>query len=142
MKRKEREEKRGRKMVDFLSIDHVTLNVRNLDEVVDFYVTKLGFKEVGPSPEVRKIRQYVMLQKGEIGIELMVPDGVENMIHPEGKGLGETHIAFKVSNVKGAYEELVKNGVEFSSGPRFVEKSGRTLVYFADPEGNRLHLTD
>lgn len=126
----------------FERIDHVKLYVKDLEKVADFYINKLGFRVVGPSPSVMKAKRYVMLRHGEIGIDLQVPEGAESLKSQREHGFGYTHIAFKVRDVEAVYEELTRRGVEFFIKPRLNPDNGRTLAFFRDPEGNILHITD
>jgi len=46
---------------------------------------------VGPSPEIRKSKKYVMIKKGYMAIYLMIPDDVENIKNNHENKLGYTH---------------------------------------------------
>jgi len=129
-------------MVELHKIDHVKYSVKNLDEFVDFYVQKLGFQIIGPSKDVIEAKKYIMLKKGEIGIDVQVPMEVDELTNSDKDHMGFVHMAFKVSDVQRSYAELVRKGVEFLGKPELNPDNGRTIAFFKDPEGNILHLTD
>jgi catechol 2,3-dioxygenase-like lactoylglutathione lyase family enzyme len=51
---------------------------------------------------------------------------------------GMRHIAISVDDFDQAYAELQRQGVPFTDQP--YENEGNRLVFFADPDGNQLHL--
>jgi len=51
---------------------------------------------------------------------------------------GIRHLAIQVDDFDGAYARLQAAGVRFLGDP--ISKQGNRLVFFADPDGNILHL--
>lgn len=64
---------------------------------------------------------------------------------PENRGnnklAGFRHIALRVESIESAKTELEKRGVRFNEEIRPAAGGGRVL-FFADPEGNLLHLVE
>lgn len=64
---------------------------------------------------------------------------------PENRGnnrlAGFRHVALRVDSIDAAKVELEKRGVKFSEEPRPAAGGGRVL-FFADAEGNLLHLVE
>ncbi len=114
-------------------IDHIELIVRDVDEFVDFY-QKLGFKLL-----VRTSHHG-----GSAELQLPGPNQPIFEIHTVGgeENIGVNHIAFKVNNAQGAYNELSGKGISLERAPHFVEVTGRTNVNLRDPDGWRLQLVD
>ena len=116
-----------------LSIDHIELIVRDVDEHVEFY-QKLGFELLlktshhGGSAELR------LPGPNQPVIEIHTVSGEET--------IGVNHIAFKVDSVPKAYEEMVKAGISPESRPHLVQSTGRTNINLRDPDGWRLQLVD
>jgi glyoxylase I family protein len=137
---------------------HVSIIVRDLEKMIDFYKDILGFSLI------RKFNiQSEDFQKG-IGIadaeaqgaHLSVPDSqfeiemfqfkkavyFDSMLQANTQGY--RHLAFIVDNLQESYNELQGKGVIFQSEPITVkdpkEVAGFQFVYFRDPEGNIIEL--
>ena len=116
-----------------LSIDHIELIVRDVDEYVEFY-QKLGFK--------------LLIRTGHHGgsAELQLPGANQPVIEIHTvtgeETIGVNHIAFKVSSAQEAYEELQQKELSPERGPHYVAATGRTNVNLRDPDGWRLQLVD
>ena len=116
-----------------LSVDHIELIARDVDEFVDFY-QKLGFK--------------VLMRTSHHGesAELQLPDPNQPVfeIHSVSgeEAIGINHIAFKVDGARAAYEDVTSKGIVPERGPHLVKSTGRTNVNLRDPDGWRLQLVD
>ncbi|MFN3975198.1 MAG: VOC family protein [Dehalococcoidia bacterium] len=116
-----------------LSVDHIELIVRDVDEFVEFF-QKLGFRLLRRTPHHGGSAELQLPGPNQPVFEIHKVQGEEN--------IGVNHIAFKVQNARQAYEELKEKGVSFEAPPTFVEATGRTIVNFRDPDGWRLQLVD
>jgi len=54
---------------------------------------------------------------------------------------GWRHLALRVDSIEAAQAELSRRGVQFTESPKPAGWGGRVL-FFADPEGNLLHLVE
>jgi len=114
-------------------IDHIEIEASDAEAMADF-LKKLGYEEV------RRTEHHGLSVEVEPGdgegplIELHTVSGEEVP--------GINHIAFGVDDVEAEYEKLKEKGVDDLVEPYFVEKTGRTICNFRDPDGRRYQLVD
>ena len=96
--------------------------------------------------------KVAMVQHGEAP-EATVVELIE-FLSPPGKlfpsdfqynNVGVTHIAFKVNDIEGMYQDLAAKGVKFNSPPQSIEAKDLGLikaVYFKDPDGITLEFME
>ncbi len=120
----------------FVGLDHLDIAVENPEAMADFLIS-LGFVEL----------RRIASRGGTI--ELRFPGGEDQPfieLRPTKNPKGETipaglrHMALRAENLEQAYADLEAKGYQFTSPPRAVETSGRTLTSLIDPEGGRLQL--
>ena len=116
-----------------LSIDHIELIVRDVDEYVDFY-QKLGFKLLLRTGHHGGSAELQLPGENQPVIEIHTVSGEES--------IGVNHIAFKVASAQETYEEMQSQGLSPERGPHYVADTGRTNVNFRDPDGWRLQMVD
>ena len=116
-----------------LSIDHIELIVRDVDEYVDFY-QKLGFKLLLRTGHHGGSAELQLPGENQPVIEIHTVSGEES--------IGVNHIAFKVASAQETYEEMQSKGLSPERGPHYVADTGRTNVNFRDPDGWRLQMVD
>ena len=114
-------------------IDHVEIEASDAEEMADF-MKQLGYEEV------RRTDHH------GLSIEVAPASGEGPLfeIHTvQGEEVpGINHIAFGVDDVEAAHEELEAAGVDALVEPYYVEKTGRTICNFRDPDGRRFQLVD
>ncbi|HMP81559.1 MAG TPA: VOC family protein [Verrucomicrobiota bacterium] len=120
------------------SIEHLGLPATDPAALQDWYVNTFGGKMVftdGATPPAFFVR---------------LPGGVVLEIYQASSSLKETrdnklagwrHVALKVDSIESAKSQLEQRGVTFTDIIKPAGGGGRVL-YFADPEGNLLHLVD
>jgi len=120
------------------SLEHLGLAARDPLTLKDWYVRALGAQPVfdnGQSPPA-----YL----------LEMPGGMLLEIYPAGSVLPQTrdntlagwrHLALRVTSIEQARDTLVKAGIALSEPIKPAGGGGRVL-FFADPEGNLLHLVE
>jgi lactoylglutathione lyase len=114
-------------------ISVVTLFVNDVDRAVDFYTKKLGWEKTMDVPmgEGGEVSRWVTVApKGhEVAFTLStgMPDGT-------GKPGGMSGVIMEVDDVFKTRDDLTKQNVEFTEGPR-TEPWGGWAV-FKDSEGN------
>ncbi len=137
------------------TLDHVGLVVSDLDEAVNFYVrafemqvalieddTYVDSVAIGIPDRPVRLRGAT-LSGGGANIELhqyLTPSGAATR---EVFETGFGHIAFDVSDIEAAYEQLKDLGVQFNTLPQLIEHgtlTGRRWVYGKDPWGNVIEL--
>lgn len=112
-------------------IEHTAIAAADVAELAGWYVDVLGFEIVYRSANA-------IFVKAENGTML-------ELIHSEGdrpqqgmKTPGIRHLALTVADFDAAYERLKSKKVSFLGEPQ--ESKGNRVVFFADREGNILHL--
>ncbi len=147
------------------AVDHINIVVTNLERAVRFYTEVLGFRKtkeayleggwidliVGLSG-VRGHVAYVVAPAGEPRIELLcyeAPKGEVLSVNSQANTVGLRHIALRVDNMAEAVARLRTAGVTLFSEPVRVpsgvvqhDAGEKTLVYFLDPDGVVLELTE
>jgi glyoxylase I family protein len=122
-----------------LRIHHAAIICSDYEASKRFYVETLG---------LRIIRENFRQQRDSFKLDLELPDGSQIELfsfpdpplrpsHPEARGL--RHLAFAVSDVRAAVEQLNIRGVE-TEPVRLDEFTGRLFTFFFDPDGLPLEL--
>jgi methylmalonyl-CoA/ethylmalonyl-CoA epimerase len=106
-----------------VSISHIAIAVRNIEDAEKLYETALGLKvtrrEVVEEQGVRA--SMLETAAGDTTIELLEPIGQNSPIYKflEKRGEGIHHICFKVDDIESALERLKKQGIKLiNEGPR------------------------
>jgi catechol 2,3-dioxygenase-like lactoylglutathione lyase family enzyme len=140
--------------IKIIGMDHIVLNVADVDRSLDFYVNVLGLKGERiaefkaktpgiPFPSVR-LNDHTIIDlfpiKGDkppaLGAAL---DGVEDKVHGN-----LDHFCFVVErgNFEDSVAELKRRGVNIHRGPisRWGAQGRTDSVYFLDPDGNEVEI--
>ena len=114
-------------------IDHVEIEASDAEEMAGF-LEKLGYEEL------RRTDHHGL----SIELEPAETDGPIFEIHTvQGEEVpGINHLAYRVDDVEAEYERLQEAGVDDLVEPYFVERTGRTICNFRDPDGRRFQLVD
>ena len=145
-------------------MQHVGVCIRNLERSLDFYCNTLGLTKVAEFEAAdEKITKNIlglegaklkvaMVQHGEAPeatvvelIEFQSPPGKLFPSDFQYNNVGVTHIAFKVNDIEGMYQDLAAKGVKFNSPPQSIEAKDLGLikaVYFRDPDGITLEFME
>jgi len=119
-------------------IDHIALNVRDLDRAESFYTGVLGFEV---TRRFSRGLRHLMLETGNAAIALFeVPDLEMRKPLKELSESGYLHLAFKAerSQFDAILEELADKNVVIDSGP--VRRGDGESIYFNDPDFNHLEI--
>jgi glyoxylase I family protein len=119
------------------SVEHVAIPAANPAELKNWYEQVLGAKlvwENGQSPPT------CLISLGNVWFEIYaaeapLPDRGNNKL------AGFRHLALRVNSLEAARAELTKRGVTFSEEIKPAAGGGQVL-FFADLEGNPLHLVE
>ena len=112
-------------------IEHVAIASPDAKKLAGWYVEKLGFAVVYDSG-----RTLIVQAPNGSMIEITTSEGerpAQGMKLP-----GLRHLALAVDDFDAEYARLRAAGVQFLDEPQ--QAKGVRVVYFADPEGNYLHL--
>lgn len=151
---------RSQNKVSLLGVDHVGINVPDLQQAVHFFTDVLDFHvitQIGPVPldsnwkkanHMHQATGPVTIKMSRAGdganIELFYYDkGKGSTIQPGGDDIGATHIAFYTSDIKASIAYLKSKGVTFLGEPFTMpagDTEGETWVYFLTPWGAKMEL--
>jgi catechol 2,3-dioxygenase-like lactoylglutathione lyase family enzyme len=146
--------------VSLLGVDHIGINVPDLQQAVNFFTDVLDFNvvtQIGPVPldSNWKKANHMNLATGPVTIKMTrAGDGanIELFYYDKGKGsttqpggddIGATHIAFYTSDIKASIADLKSKGVTFLGEPFTMpvgDTEGETWVYFLTPWGSKMEL--
>lgn len=151
---------RSQNKVSLLGVDHIGINVPDLQQAVDFFTNALDFTvvtQIGPVPldDNWKKANHMNLATGPVtikmtragdgaNIELFNYDkGQGSTQQPGGDDIGATHIAFYTTDIKASIAYLQSKGVTFLGEPFTMpagDTEGETWVYFLTPWGSKMEL--
>ena len=117
------------------SIEHVGIGAGDTESVAAWYVAKLGFREffrTGSTPPT------IFLEDG-LGTRLEVFSRKPGDKKPAFDDRTGMHLAIAVEDFDKAVADLEGRGVAFIGETLNVFAGGKAR-FFADPEGNRLHI--
>lgn len=111
--------------MDLLGVHHVSINVGDLDETVEFYTETLGLEVLDrPDDAISVPGRWLECADGR-QLHLLLSEV------PEGKG---QHFAFEVGNVSAVIDELEAKGVKV--GRRTTMDGICHQTFCKDPSGN------
>jgi catechol 2,3-dioxygenase-like lactoylglutathione lyase family enzyme len=120
------------------SVEHLGLPARDPAGLKDWYERVLGatvvHAQAGPPPA------FLLALQGGLWLEIYaseraLDDTANNRL------AGWRHLAISTDSLEAAVEDLAARGVRFSEPVRPAGGGGR-VRFFADPEGNLLHLVE
>ena len=119
------------------AIEHVAIAAAHPAALRDWYMRVLGAKPVwdnGKSPLV------CLIALGGAWLEIYA---AETPQHGRGnnKQAGWRHVSLRVNSIEEARGELIQRGVTFHE-KIIPAAGGGKVLFFEDPEGNLLHLTE
>jgi glyoxylase I family protein len=112
-------------------IEHTAIASYDIAALAQFYTDVLGFVINYHSPNA-------IFVKSPNGVMLELIHATEDRGPQTMKTQGIRHIALAVSDFDAAYQRLKDHNVTFLAEPQ--ESKGNKVVFFADPDGNYLHL--
>jgi glyoxylase I family protein len=120
------------------SVEHLGLPARDTVALKDWYVRVLGAQvrfNNGQTPPA-----FFLELGGGLMIEIYSATGAVKDTANNGVA-GWRHLALRVESIEAAQAELARRGVVFTEQPKPAGGGGRVL-FFADAEGNLLHLVE
>ena len=125
---------------------HTMLRVRNLDDALDFYCTKLGLTEV--RRRVDEKNKYTLVFLAATADDSLIASGPANRQAPlveltynwdAGEDYGEAryfgHLAYEVDDIYALCEKLMKAGVTINRPPR-----DGTMAFVRSPDKHSIEL--
>ena len=118
---------------------HVAFHITNLEKALDFYCSKLGFREAfrleregEPSPWI----VYIQVAHNQF-IELF--PGAQGENPPRSKRAGYNHFCLVVDDLQATLRELEARGLTISGGPQ-QGLDHNWQYWISDPDGNAIEL--
>lgn len=125
-------------MIQIKGIDHVAINVRNIDKSVEFYTRVIGLNITQREPSKPGIEYFLDCGPSLIGI-IQAKDLTRNHAF-ENEGLGANHFSFRVHSKD--FEPMIKRLEEHNVTIEFAKKREKSWsLYFYDLDGNKLEVT-
>lgn len=145
---------------NIIGIDHVGINVPDMNQAIGFFTNVLGFSPVttlGPIPldDTWKKTNHMQAATGPVTIKMIqagtganielfeYKDNKGSIQHPGGDDIGASHIAFYTDNIKQSVDYLKSKGVQFLGEPFLMpsgDTEGESWVYFLTPWGSKMEL--
>jgi len=143
-----------------LGVDHVGINVPDMNQAVNFFTDVLGFSAVttlGPIPldDAWKKTNHMPPKTGPVTIKMVkagtganielfeYKENKGNLQQPGGDDIGASHIAFYTNDISKSVEYLKSKGVPFLGEPFMMtsgDTEGESWVYFVTPWGSKMEL--
>jgi catechol 2,3-dioxygenase-like lactoylglutathione lyase family enzyme len=120
-----------------IEIEHLALPAKDAAAMIEWYIKTLGASLVfnnGQVPPTALIRLGGAMLEIYAG-DSSAPETANNKL------CGWRHVALRVPSIAEAKATLESRGVRFTEAPRPAAGGGQVL-FFADPEGNLLHLVE
>lgn len=118
-------------------VEHIGLPANRPQALADWYVQTLG---AAPVDAGGKPPPWFVRLPGGMLLEIYAATG--NTTQTGDNGLaGFRHLALRVASIEVAKAELERRGVKFTEPVKPAAGGGRVL-FFADAEGNLIHLTE
>lgn len=124
---------------------HFAISVEDLEESVDWYSQKLGFKKVQAFRKDDMEVDVAMMELNGINLEIFCFDKslelpeYRKSLGSDLKVLGMKHFAFEVDNIEEVFQDLREKDVKFIVEPT-VGSSGHRFAFFVDPNGIMMEL--
>ena len=95
-----------------MTVDHIGVAVRSIDQALEFYRDALGVEPAHRTVVAHEKVEAAMLPTGESRIELLQPTAEDSVIARfiERRGEGMHHLALKVDDVEAAAEAVRQSG--------------------------------
>jgi lactoylglutathione lyase len=124
-------------MLTVSSIAHVAIRVKDVPRTLDFYVGKLGMREM-----MRLDREgslwLLYLRITDTQFLEVFPDGVGERA-AEREAVGYNHVCLEVADIDVAARELEAAGVPLIRGKQ-MGADGNWQAWIEDPDGHRIEL--
>jgi len=125
-------------MIKIQGIDHVALNVRDLDKSVEFYTKVIGLKVTAREPSKPGIEYFLDCGPSLLGIiQAKNLDDQHPFAH---EGLGANHFSFRIH--ADDFGPMIKRLEEHGVTIEYAKKREKSWsLYFYDIDGNKLEVT-
>ena len=125
-------------MIKICGIDHVAINVRDIEKSVEFYTKTIGLNITQREPSKPGIEYFLDCGSSLIGIIQAKDFSTQHTFANE--GLGANHFSFRVHSDD--FEAMIKRLEDHNVTIEFAKKREKSWsLYFYDIDGNKLEVT-
>ena len=124
-------------MLTVSSIAHVAIRVKDVDRSLDFYVSKLGMREMMRLDRDGRL-WLLYLRITDTQFLEVFPEGVGERA-AEREAVGFNHICLEVGDIDAALRELQTAGVALIRDKQ-MGADGNWQAWIEDPDGHRIEL--
>jgi lactoylglutathione lyase len=124
-------------MLTVTCITHVAIRVKDVERTLDFYVGKLGFREMLRLDRDGRL-WLLYLRITDTQFLEVFPEGVGERA-AEREAVGFNHICLEVPDIQQTVSELDAMGVE-RIRPTVLGADGNWQTWIEDPDGHRIEL--
>ena len=129
-------------MMNVIAMDHIVLNVHDMDKMLDFYINVLGL----PGERIEAFSEgKVPFPSVRISADTLID--LFPMKEPSTAALTEKRLnhfcmVIEPAGMQEVITHLEAHGVTVDEGPgtRWGAHGNATSIYFNDPEGNRIEI--
>ncbi|MGB5895665.1 MAG: VOC family protein [Ignavibacteriaceae bacterium] len=116
-------------------LDHIALEVSDIDKSIEFYTSKLGFSFISRAIDEKEHEEYCYLESNGFYLELL--NDIEKN-KPNKREIERPycpHVCFATDDMEKTIKDLQSKNIKIINGP-LVIKDEATWGYFADPDLN------
>ena len=125
-------------MIPIQGIDHVAINVRDLNQAVEFYTKALGLKITQREPSKPGVEYFLDCGNSLIGLIQAQETSHQHAFQTE--GLGANHFSFRIPAKD--FDSMIQHLEDHSVNIEFAKKREKSWsLYFYDMDGNKLEVT-
>ena len=118
-------------------LDHIALEVSNIDKAIDFYAIKLDFSLISRAVNEEQQEEYCFLESEGTSLELITDLRKNYKTKKKVERPYCPHICFATDNMEETVKDILAKDIKIIHGPMKI-KDEETWVYFSDPDGNVL----
>jgi catechol 2,3-dioxygenase-like lactoylglutathione lyase family enzyme len=118
-------------------LDHIALEVSNIDKAIDFYAIKLDFSLISRAVNEEQQEEYCFLESEGTSLELITDLKKNYKTKKKVERPYCPHICFATDNMEETVKDILAKDIKIIHGPLKI-KDEETWVYFSDPDGNVL----
>ena len=118
-------------------LDHIAVEVSNIDKAIDFYTIKLDFLLISRAVNEEQQEEYCFLESEGTSLELITDLKKNYKTKKKVERPYCPHICFATDNMEETVKDILAKDIEIIHGPLEI-KDEETWVYFSDPDGNVL----
>ena len=131
-------------MLNVTAMDHIVLNVKDMEAVLGFYIDVLGL----PGERVEEYRAGdVPFPSVRISPDTLIdlfprPDRAGKSATPQSEHLHHFCLVIDKTDMQGVMAHLEAHGVRVGEGPvpRWGARGSGSSIYFDDPEGRHIEI--